>query len=98
MGFEKKTDGPVSVKFTKPAFRYKGIIYKSAEVEKAAQEGSEEAQAIIANLVSLGAGCISVMEAVSVITYKQVDVEEELVLDDDIVPAPKKKSKKKGHV
>ena len=58
--FEKKHDGPVSVKFTVPSFRYNGLEYKSAEVEKAAEEGHEDALAIIEELVKIQSGVIEV--------------------------------------
>jgi hypothetical protein len=59
---EKKTEGPVNVRFTVSSFRYKGVEYKSAEVEKAADEGNEEALAIVANLVKIGSGVVEIIE------------------------------------
>lgn len=49
----------VSTRFTKARFRYKGVEYISADVEKAAEAGDEEAQNIIANLVKLKSGVIA---------------------------------------
>lgn len=68
MGKKKKNPAPeagtkagsVTVKFTRQAFRYKGVEYKSADVQKAAEEGDEDALAIIANLVQKGSGVIQV--------------------------------------
>lgn len=62
MAKKKKTEGSVStVKFTVPSFRYEGKEYKSADVEKAADEGDEEALAIVANLVKIGSGIVEVV-------------------------------------
>jgi hypothetical protein len=59
---KKSTEGQVGVKFTVPAFRYEGVEYRSAAVEKAVLEGDEAAQAIVANLVKLGSGIVEVTE------------------------------------
>lgn len=62
MAKKKKPEGSVStVKFTVPSFRYEGKEYKSADVEKAADEGDEEALAIVANLVKIGSGIVEVV-------------------------------------
>lgn len=60
MAKKKKQEAEeVSTRFTSPSFRYKGVKYISADVEKAALAGDEDALAIIANLVSIGSGVIS---------------------------------------
>jgi len=61
--FDKKNEGPVSVTFAVPSFRHKGVEYNSAEVMKAAEAGNEEAQVLIATLVSIGSGVLNVSEA-----------------------------------
>lgn len=58
-GFNKKIEGTVSVTFTVPSFRYKGVEYKSAEVEKAASEGDHDALELIATLVKMGSGIVA---------------------------------------
>lgn len=59
MAKKKKTEGAeVTVKFAVPSFRYEGVEYKSADVEKAAEEGDEKSLAIIANLVAMGSGIV----------------------------------------
>ncbi len=61
--FDKpKSEGPVNVKFTCSSFRYKGVEYNSAVVEKAAEEGNEQALELVANLVKIGSGIVSVSE------------------------------------
>jgi hypothetical protein len=65
-------DGPVNVRFTVPSFRYKGVEYNSAALEKAAEEGDENAQFIIANLVKIGSGIVIASE----IDEADVDVEQ----------------------
>lgn len=58
MGKKKKIEGAVSVEFTVPSFRHEGVEYKSADVEKAASEGDEDALALIAHLVNIGSGVL----------------------------------------
>jgi hypothetical protein len=59
MSKKKKLESTeVTVKFAVPSFRYEGVEYKSAEVEKAAEAGDEAALAIIANLVAMGSGIV----------------------------------------
>ena len=79
---EKETNAgtETTVKFTVPAFRYKGVEYKSAQVEKAAEAGDENALAIVANLVKIGSGIVEIVE----------------VEASDAPPAPKKSKKKGG--
>lgn len=60
----KKKSAAVSVKFRSPSFRYKGKKYISADVEKAAEAGDEDALRLMATLVNIGSGVINV-EAVS---------------------------------
>lgn len=62
MGKKKNNEGAVSIEFTVPSFRYKGTEYKSAEVEKAASEGDEDALELIANLVKIGSGVVRSIE------------------------------------
>jgi hypothetical protein len=62
---EKENEKTVTVKFTVAAFRYNGKVYKSAAVEKAAEDGDVEAQAIVANLVAIGSGVVSVVDETS---------------------------------
>lgn len=59
---KRNIESAVTVKFTVPAFRYKGVEYKSAEVEKAAEAGDETAQAIVANLVKMGSGIVQLVD------------------------------------
>lgn len=60
---EEAEKGAVSkVRFTAPAFRYKGVEYNSALVEKAVNEGDEEATAMVANLVKINSGVVEVTE------------------------------------
>jgi hypothetical protein len=59
---KKSKEGKVGVKFTVPAFRYKGVEYKSAAVEKAVIDGDEDAQALVANLVKIGSGVVEVSD------------------------------------
>ncbi len=54
-----ETKGEVSLKFTVPAFRYKGQEYKSAEVEAAAKEGDAAALELIAILAHLKSGVVA---------------------------------------
>lgn len=65
-------DGSVNVKFTVPSFRYKGVEYNSTALEKAAEEGEENAQFIIANLVKIGSGIVIASE----IDEADVDAEQ----------------------
>lgn len=59
MGKKKpKKEGTVSVEFAVSSFRYKGVEYKSADVEKAAEDGDEDALAIVANLVRMNSGVL----------------------------------------
>lgn len=85
MAFEKKSEGPVNVTFTAPSFRHKGVVYQSAEVEKAAEEGNEEALALVATLVQIGSGIVSVVSA------------EEQPEAAEGAPAPKASKKKGGN-
>lgn len=62
MGKKKKSEGTVSVEFAVPSFRHKGVEYKSADVEKAANEGDEDALALIAHLVKIGSGVLTQVE------------------------------------
>lgn len=62
-GRKKKTEGTVNVEFTVPSFRYKGVEYKSADVEKAAKEGDDDAKVIIATLVKMGSGIVKVNDS-----------------------------------
>jgi hypothetical protein len=90
MSKTKSTAGTVSeVVFTVPAFRYKGKEYKSADVQKAAEEGDEDALAIIANLVNIGSGNVKVVGE-SVETDEPMEPKHEA---DE--PKPKKGAKKK---
>lgn len=63
MNKENQNAGAVDVSFTVPAFRYNGQEYKSAEVEKAVEEGDEDAAAMVADLVKIGSGVVSVKKA-----------------------------------
>lgn len=58
MAKKNKPEGTVNVEFTVSSFRYKGVEYKSAAVEKAASEGNEDALALIATLVKMGSGVL----------------------------------------
>lgn len=70
----KKSAGTVeTVKFAVPAFRHEGKEYKSADVEKAANNGDEDAEALVAALVAMGSG---VVEVVSVEAESEPSEEE----------------------
>lgn len=62
MSKESKNAGAVNVTFAVPAFRYEGVEYKSADVEKAAEEGDEKALEIISALVKMGSGIVQVTQ------------------------------------
>jgi hypothetical protein len=63
MAKEKKSADTVeTVKFAVPAFRHEGKVYKSADVEKAANNGDEDAEALVAALVAMGSGVVEVVE------------------------------------
>lgn len=62
MSNKNKSAGTVDVKFAVPAFRYEGVEYNSAAVEKAAEAGDDSALTIIANLVQLGSGIVEVIK------------------------------------
>lgn len=72
MAKKTKKAGTVAVKFTVPAFRYEGVEYQSAAVEKAAEAGDENALLIIANLVKLGSG---IVQSTPVTEEKEADNE-----------------------
>lgn len=59
---KKKLDKVVTVKFTVPSFRSKGVEYKSAEVEAQAEAGDVEAQELIKMLLEKGSGVIEMVE------------------------------------
>lgn len=59
---KKKIEKVVTVGFTVPSFRSKGVEYKSAEVEAAAQAGDVEAQELIKMLLEKGSGVIEIVE------------------------------------
>lgn len=59
---KKKIEKVVTVRFTVPSFRSKGVEYKSAEVEAAAQAGDVEAQELIKMLLEKGSGVIEIVE------------------------------------
>lgn len=58
----KNKSAAVTVTFQSPSFIHKGKKYLSKDVEAAAEEGDEEAQLIIAELVKKGSGIISIQE------------------------------------
>lgn len=59
---KKKIEKVVTVRFTVPSFRSKGVEYKSAEVEAAAQAGDVEAQELIKMLLEKSSGVIEMVE------------------------------------
>ena len=62
MAKKKKEAGAVTEsKFTVPAFRYNGVEYKSADVEKAVESGDEDAKAILANLIKKQSGVVAII-------------------------------------
>lgn len=55
---EFENAGPSNYKFVVPAFRYEGVEYKSADVEKAVDAGDETAEAILAKLIEMKSGIV----------------------------------------
>lgn len=73
---KNKIEKVVTVAFTVPSFRSKGVEYKSAEVEAAANAGDVEAQELIKMLLEKGSGVIEMVE-VETNTKKDSPEEEE---------------------
>jgi hypothetical protein len=51
----------VTVEFTVPRFRYKGVEYVSKDVEAAAAAGNEDAQALINKLIDIKSGNVKIV-------------------------------------
>lgn len=50
------------MQFTVPAFRHKGVEYKSAEVEARIEEGDVEAEALVKALMEKGSAVVQIVE------------------------------------
>lgn len=72
---KNKIEKVVTVAFTVPSFRSKGVEYKSADVEAAAEAGDVEAQELIKLLLEKGSGVIEMVEVDAAEMAAQEEVE-----------------------
>ncbi|MBZ0245145.1 MAG: hypothetical protein K8H85_04285 [Cyclobacteriaceae bacterium] len=74
---KKKTPKQATVQFTVPAFRHKGVEYKSAEVEARINEGDVEAEALVRELVEKGSAVVDIVHVDAVDLQAEAQAEAE---------------------
>lgn len=78
---KKKLDRVATVEFTVPTFRSKGVEYKSADVEAAANDGDIDAQELIKMLIEKGSTVVRMVEVDADELAAQAKAEEKAKAD-----------------